>query len=179
MGRDEIRAHYAALVEGLAGTPVYGYTIPERTHNELEPTLVGQLVDDGLAGMKDSTQSMERHREYAKEARRAGEPFALFIGTAGLVLDALREGSAGAVLALANLHPELCAALIRAHREGDSEEADRLQGEVAARERELGRDALIAALKRGVAERLRERGARYGTAMCAPLGAGRRVAAHR
>ncbi len=36
-GGDQIRAHYAALVEGLEGTPVYGYTIPERTHNELDP----------------------------------------------------------------------------------------------------------------------------------------------
>jgi dihydrodipicolinate synthase/N-acetylneuraminate lyase len=179
VGSEDIRAHYAALVEGLDGTPVYGYTIPERTHNELEPALVGRLVDDGLAGMKDSTQSIERHREYAAEARRAGGSFALFMGTAGLVLDALREGSAGAVLALANLHPELCVGLVRAHREGDENEADRLQAEMAAREEELGRDALVPALKHGVGERLREHGARYGTAMRAPFGAGGRVAAHR
>jgi 4-hydroxy-tetrahydrodipicolinate synthase len=178
VGRDEIRAHYATLVEGLAVTPVFGYTIPERTHNELEPALVGRLAEDGLAGMKDSTQSIERHREYAAEARRAGESFALFMGTAGLVLDALREGSAGAVLALANLQPELCVALMRAHREGDGDEAERLQGEMAAREGELGRDALIPALKRGVSERLRERGVPYGTTMRAPLGAGGRVPAH-
>jgi 4-hydroxy-tetrahydrodipicolinate synthase len=173
VGSDEIRAHYAALVEGLDGTPVYGYTIPERTHNELEPALVGQLIHDGLAGMKDSTQSLERHREYAAEARKAGESFALLMGTAGLVLEALREGSAGTVLALANLHPELCVALTRAYREDQQAEAERLQGEVAALERKLGRDALILALKRGVSERLREHGTRYGATMRAPLGGAR------
>jgi 4-hydroxy-tetrahydrodipicolinate synthase len=167
-GSEDIRAHYAALVEELAGTPVFGYTIPERTHNELEPALVGRLSEDGLAGMKDSTQSIERHREYAAEARQAGESFALFMGTAGLVLDALREGSAGAVLALANLHPELCVALVRAYGAGDADEAERLQADVTARERELGPDALIPALKRAVSERLRERGVRYGTATRAP-----------
>jgi dihydrodipicolinate synthase/N-acetylneuraminate lyase len=179
VGSDEIRAHYAALVEGLEGTPVYGYTIPDRTHNELEPALVRRLVEDGLAGMKDSTQSIERHREYAAEARGAGESFALFMGTAGLVLDALREGSAGAVLALANLHPEPCVALMRAHREGDKSEAARLQQEMATLEHELGRDALIPALKRGVAERLQERGARYATSMRAPFGAAGRLLARR
>jgi dihydrodipicolinate synthase/N-acetylneuraminate lyase len=38
-GDDEIRAHYAALIEG-AGAPVYAYTIPSHTHRELEPALL-------------------------------------------------------------------------------------------------------------------------------------------
>ena len=64
--------------------------------------------------------------------RTAGAPFALFTGTAGLMCEALREGSAGAVLALANLHPEPCAALARAIRDRREEDAGRLQAELAA-----------------------------------------------
>jgi dihydrodipicolinate synthase/N-acetylneuraminate lyase len=171
-GGGEIRAHYAALVDGLGDTPVYGYTIPERTHNELDPALLGALISDGLAGLKDSTKSIERHREYAAAARATGERFDLLMGSASLVLDAVREGAAGAVLALANSHPELCAALARACREGREDEAERLQREVAAVEEETQRDGAIPGLKRRVAARLRERSAvAYGTELRAPLGA--------
>jgi dihydrodipicolinate synthase/N-acetylneuraminate lyase len=169
---DQIRAHYAALVEGLEGTPVYGYTIPERTHNELEPGLLGALIGDGLAGLKDSTKSIERHREYAAAARDAGRPFNLFVGTGSLVLEAVEAGAAGTVLAVANSHPELCVGLVRACREGRRDDAERLQAELAEAEREIQRDGgAIPGLKRRVAERLRERGgARYGTELRAPFG---------
>jgi 4-hydroxy-tetrahydrodipicolinate synthase len=175
---DQIRAHYAALVQGLDGVPVYGYTIPERTHNELEPALLGDLIADGLAGLKDSTKSIERHREYAAAARDAGDRFGLFMGSPSLVLEAVREGAAGAVLAVANSHPELSADLMRACREGRWDDAERLQAELAAVDREIQRDGAIPGLKRRVAERLRERsGAAYGTELRAPLGtAGRRTA---
>lgn len=177
-GGDQIRAHYAALVEGLAGTPVYAYTIPERTHNELEPALLGDLIADGLAGLKDSTKSIERHRGYAAAVSEAGRPFELLTGSAPLVLEAVRTGAAGAVLAVANAHPELCADLVRACQEGREEDAERLQDELAAAEREILRDGAIPGLKRRVAERLRERaGAAYPTELRAPLGAaGRRGA---
>jgi dihydrodipicolinate synthase/N-acetylneuraminate lyase len=174
---DQIRRHYAALVAELTGTPVYGYTIPERTHNELDPGLLGALIADGLAGLKDSTKSIGRHREYAAAARDAGGPFELLMGSASLVLEAVRAGAAGAVLAVANTHPELCVDLMRACREGRSDDAERLQAELAAVEGEINRDGTIPGLKRRVADRLRERGAAsYGTDLRAPLGpAGRRT----
>jgi 4-hydroxy-tetrahydrodipicolinate synthase len=175
---EQIRAHYAALVEGVAGTPVYGYTIPERTHNELHPGLLGALIADGLAGLKDSTKSIERHREYDAAARDAGGRFELFMGSAPLVLEAVRAGAAGAVLAVANSHPDLCADLARACREGRDGDAERLQAELAAVEEGINREGTIPGLKRRAAERLRERGAAsYGTELRAPLGAaGRRTA---
>jgi dihydrodipicolinate synthase/N-acetylneuraminate lyase len=176
---DQVRAHYGALVDGV-DAPVLGYTIPSHTHRELEPGLLERLVADGLAGLKDSAKSIERHREYAAVARAAEGPFALYDGSAPLVLDALREGSAGAVLAIANLHPELCAALVRAHAEGRPDEAQRLQAELTECEHEvLGADVL-GALKRGVAERLAARGAPpYGTTLRSPLGAAGLVPAAR
>jgi dihydrodipicolinate synthase/N-acetylneuraminate lyase len=179
-GGDQIRAHYAALVEGLDGTPVYAYTIPERTHNELEPSLLGALIADGLAGLKDSTKSIDRHREYAAAVRNTGRPFGLFMGSASLVLEAVRAGAAGGVLAVANGHPELCVDLVRACREGREEDAERLQDELAAVEREIQRDGAIPGLKRRVAERLREReAASYGIELRAPLGTAGRLTALR
>jgi 4-hydroxy-tetrahydrodipicolinate synthase len=172
VGGDQIRAHYAALVEGLDGTPVYGYTIPERTHNELAPSLIGALIEDGLAGLKDSTKSIERHRAYAAAARgAAGDGFELFMGSASLVLEAVRAGAAGAVLAVANVWPELCVELVAACREGRDDDAERLQAELAAAEREILRHGAIPGLKRRLAERFRDRGAAaYPTGLRAPLG---------
>jgi 4-hydroxy-tetrahydrodipicolinate synthase len=177
---DQIRAHYAALVEGLAGTPVYGYTIPERTGNELNPALLGALIADGLAGLKDSTKSIERHREYAAAVREAGGGgFDLFMGSASLVLEAFRAGAAGAVLAIANVWPELCVELARAQREDREDDAERLQQELAAVEAEVHRDGTIPGLKRRTGERLRELGVSYGAELRAPLGRAGRVVAQR
>jgi 4-hydroxy-tetrahydrodipicolinate synthase len=173
---DQIRAHFASLVDAV-DAPVYAYTIPSFTHNELEPALLEHLHADGVAGLKDSTKSIERHREYAAVARSLGDSFALYDGSAPLVLDALREGSAGAVLAVANLRPELPVALLEAWRGGDEREAERLQEEMTAVESDLERSGpVLAELKRAVSERLRERGVAYNPDLRGPLGSGGRVA---
>ena len=170
---DQIRSHYATLAEGL-DAPLYAYTIPTNTHNELEPALLEQLAGDGVVGLKDSTKSLERHREYAAVARGLGDSFALYDGSASLVLDSLREGSAGAVLALANLRPELCTALLKAWGEGDEQEAQRVQDEMTAAEGALddGSAPMLTNLKRAVADRMRDRGVAYGPELRGPLGSG-------
>jgi dihydrodipicolinate synthase/N-acetylneuraminate lyase len=175
---DHVRAHYGALIDGVVA-PVYAYTIPSHTHRELEPALLERLIGDGLAGLKDSTKSPERHREYAVAVRAAGAPFALYTGTAELMGDALRDGSAGVVLALANLHPEACVALARAMPDGDDEAAERRQAEVAAHDAQVRAAGGIPALKRAVAERLAARGASYSADTRAPLGLAAAAAAAR
>jgi dihydrodipicolinate synthase/N-acetylneuraminate lyase len=143
---------------------VYGYTIAERTRNELDPGLLGALIADGLAGLKDSTKSIERHREYAA-ARDAGPRFDLFMGSTSLVLEAVRAGAAGGRVAVANSHPELCADLMRACREGSEDDAERLQADLAAVEEEVGRDGThlwAEALRRGSPARARRRLLRRG-----------------
>jgi 4-hydroxy-tetrahydrodipicolinate synthase len=150
---DHVRAHYGALTDGV-DAPVFAYTIPSHTNRELAPELLERLIGDGLAGLKDSTKSSERHREYTVAARTAGAPFALFTGTAGLMCEALREGSAGAVLALANLLPAPCAALARAIRDRRDEDVEGLQGELAAGDAQIRAAGGIPALKAAVAERI-------------------------
>jgi dihydrodipicolinate synthase/N-acetylneuraminate lyase len=165
---DQIRGHYGALMDAL-DAPVFAYTIPSHTHRELEPHLLEQLIRDGLAGAKDSTKSPERHREYQAAVESAGAPFALFTGTSTLVLEAVRGGSAGAVLALANLRAEECVALARAIRDGRDDEAERVQDELAAFDTLLKEAGPIPTLKTGVADRLAQRGTAYGAAVRGPL----------
>src|SRR3954470_9101430 len=83
---DHVPSRYDTPIGGGAA-PVYAYTIPSHTHRERAPELLERLIGDGLAGLKDSTKSLERHREYADAMRRTGAPFALMTGSASLVLD--------------------------------------------------------------------------------------------
>jgi 4-hydroxy-tetrahydrodipicolinate synthase len=102
---DELLAHYRALLGAAGDTAVYAYTIPERTGNELAPDLVRTLGREGLHGVKDSTKSFERHLEYLE----CGVD--VLIGTDAFVRDAFAAGAAGCVSALANVRPDLLAAL--------------------------------------------------------------------
>jgi dihydrodipicolinate synthase/N-acetylneuraminate lyase len=113
----EVVEHYRRLLAAANGSPVYAYTIPARTGNELSVAAVRTLSADGLRGVKDSTKSWERHLEYLQTGLE------VLTGTDAFVVESLRAGSAGCVSALANARPDL---LCRAR---DSED---VQDEISA-----------------------------------------------
>jgi 4-hydroxy-tetrahydrodipicolinate synthase len=161
----QVVRHFRALLAAAGDTPLLAYTFPARTGNELSDEALATLAGDGLAGLKDSTGSPERHERYLA----AAPDLEIFVGSPSLLLGALRAGSRGSVAALANLRPDLIVALAHAWRDGDDAEAERLQAEVAELEREMTTGPPLAALKRAVAEAMAERGARYPAAPRSPL----------
>jgi 4-hydroxy-tetrahydrodipicolinate synthase len=165
-GDREIVAHYRALLRAAGDTPLFAYTFPARTGNDLSPEAFGALVSDGLAGLKDSSSDDALHEAYLAAAPDA----AVFVGSPSHLLHALRAGSRGGVAALANLRPELVLGIAAAWRDGDDEAAERVQEEVRAAERELAREPALVALKRGVSELMAGRGERYPAALRSPLG---------
>ena len=156
---ERLRAHFLELVDAVAPRRLLAYAIPERTVNDLSPDLVERLAGSGLAGLKDSTKSLERHEEYLAVARRHSG-FRVYMGSDGLALDALERGASGLISAIANVRPELVVAL-RDALGGDH--ARELQGELLAVRAEARG---IPALKRLVAERLEG----YPIAARPPLG---------
>jgi 4-hydroxy-tetrahydrodipicolinate synthase len=150
---ERVLAHYRALLDATGETPALAYNIPARTGNDLAPETVRTLAADGLAGIKDSTKSLDRHREYL---RGAGPTFAVFMGSDGMVADALRAGAAGCISAVANVRPDLLVHLVQA----TDGEADALQAEITALRTDLAR------LKRAVSECV----AGYPAAVRPPLG---------
>jgi 4-hydroxy-tetrahydrodipicolinate synthase len=157
----QIVAHYRALIDVAGGVPAYAYTIPARTGNELSVEAARSLARDGLAGVKDSTKSFERHREYLETG------LAVLMGSDGMVAQALAAGAAGCVSAVANVRPDLLLRLKHAMVDGRNEEASAVQDEVSALRAELSQGGEpIAALKRAAAERL----AGYPSTVRAPLG---------
>ena len=166
LGDREIVAHFRALLRAAGDTPLLAYTFPARTGNELSADAFKALVGDGLAGLKDSTSDDDIHAGYLAAAPDAQ----IFVGSPSHLLTSLQGGSRGGVAALANLRPELVLALAEAWRDGRGDEAERLQEEVRAAERELAQEPPLVALKRGVSELMAERGARYPAALRSPLG---------
>ena len=173
---EQVLDHYRALMDELGPARVLAYSIPSHSNNVLAADGLRTLATEGLAGFKDSTMSAEQHDAYIGAMRAAGrEDFALFTGAGALLLRSLRAGSAGGVLGIANLRPELCAALRDAFLVGDDARAETLQGELAGAEAAA---AAFAVLKRETSERLRaEAGVAYDPELRAPFGrAGRPVA---
>lgn len=156
---EQIVRHFRTVIDG-AGVPVYAYTIPARTGNELSPAALAALAEDGLAGVKDSTKSFELHLDYLA----VGIP--VLMGSDGMVLDALRAGAGGMVSAIANVRPDLLVRLRDAVIAGRPEEAAAAQRAVSALREELQRGPQLVALKRLVGERVPG----YGPNVRAPLG---------
>jgi 4-hydroxy-tetrahydrodipicolinate synthase len=163
----QIVAHFRALIETAGETPLLAYTFPARTGNDLGADALVALAEHGLAGLKDSTGDAGRHAEYLA----AAPGIDIFVGSPSLLLRSLRSGSRGSVAALANLHPDLIVALARAFAEDRQDEAERLQDEIAALERELRAGPPLVRLKAAVADAMAERGARYRPTLRGPLGA--------
>jgi dihydrodipicolinate synthase/N-acetylneuraminate lyase len=158
---DGEREHYRQMIQAADRIPVLAYVIPSYAGNDLSPGLVAELAAAGLAGLKDSTKSRERHEAYVAVREVAGKPeFETFVGEDSLSLEAFRMGSSGAVPALANFRPELFAELTAAMTAGDDERADALQIQITET-RTATRGTGIATLKRSVVEMLGERGVTY------------------
>jgi dihydrodipicolinate synthase/N-acetylneuraminate lyase len=161
--------HYRALMAALGAERVLAYCIPSHSNNVLDADGLATLAREGLAGFKDSTLSASDHDAYVTALRGTGrDDFLLLVGLGALLADSIRAGSAGAVLGVANLHPELSVRLRDAVRDGRDEDTARLQEELA-HEEEVA--MAFPELKRLTAERLRaEAGIEYGPHMRAPLG---------
>jgi 4-hydroxy-tetrahydrodipicolinate synthase len=171
---EQVLDHYRTLMEALGAERVLAYCIPSHSSNELDADGLGTLAREGLAGFKDSTMDPDRHEAYAAAVRASGrDDFALLVGRAALLLQSLRAGSAGAVLGIANLRPDLACRLRDAVRDGRADEAEEVQAELARAE-EAAKPFPV--LKREVARRLRtEAGIEYGPDMRAPVGAAGRL----
>jgi 4-hydroxy-2-oxoglutarate aldolase len=127
MTPDALLKHFTAVADA-SPVPVLLYNLPGPTGITLNLPLVAQLSEHpNVAGMKETSPELERLGQFA--ALRP-EKFAVLCGWAPVVYPALVSGAAGAILAVANVMPDLCVALYeaaRAGRHGDDDEALALQ----------------------------------------------------
>ena len=165
-----LEVHYRELLRATNRHPLYAYVIPRRAGNDIAPDLARRLAEAGLAGIKDSTRSIDRHREYLKIASDLTTPFEVYMGTDGLALEALQGGSTGIVSAIANLNPEVFLNLRSAALDGRSQAATSCQDEINRLRASLQQGDIIGNLKSGVRRRLEKSRLAYPSSLRLPLG---------
>lgn len=125
----EIYEHYRALLEAV-DLPVVLYSVPKFTGFSLEPAIISKLASEyeNVVGVKDSSGSIGIITEII---RLVGDEVSVLAGVADVILPTLMLGGRGAVIAVANVFPEICSALYKAFREGNCEEASKFQRRVS------------------------------------------------
>ncbi|MGZ5425310.1 MAG: dihydrodipicolinate synthase family protein [Candidatus Aminicenantales bacterium] len=124
MTREALRAHYLAVADA-SRYPVLVYNMPQNTGISLEPRLVIDLATHpNIAGLKESGGSLGFLAEVIREVPQG---FHYLLGSGSVVYPGLEMGACGAILAVANAAPEMCAELFRLFKAGQKDEARRLQ----------------------------------------------------
>jgi 4-hydroxy-2-oxoglutarate aldolase len=114
MTREALKAHYLAVADA-SRYPVLVYNMPANTGISLEPRLVIDLSSHpNIAGLKESGGSLAFVAEVVR-------------GSGSVVYPGLEMGACGAILAVANAVPEMCAELFRLFKAGEKDAARNLQ----------------------------------------------------
>ncbi|MGE5093345.1 MAG: dihydrodipicolinate synthase family protein [Bacillota bacterium] len=121
--------HYTAVADG-SPVPVVLYQVPPPFRSvDLDLPLIARLSrHPNIIGVKDSTGDLEALRELG---RSTADGFAVIVGTAAVLQDALEAGACAGILALAAIAPEECAAIHHLWQSGEREEAARIQAVAA------------------------------------------------
>lgn len=99
--------------------PLFLYNMPVMTKTVFEPETVRQLLDvPGIVGFKDSSRDIS-YFTTIRQITRQRPDWALLIGYEHMLVDALRGGGDGGVLAGANLFPRVLVDLYDAAVAGD------------------------------------------------------------
>jgi 4-hydroxy-2-oxoglutarate aldolase len=118
-----LERHLRAVADASPG-PILLYSVPQFTGVPLPLAVVASLAaHPGVAGIKDSSGDLENLKALARIRREHGDEFSVLVGNASLLAEGILAGATGAVLAVANVAPRLCAGIIEAARRGDGRSA--------------------------------------------------------
>lgn len=121
--------HYTAVAD-RSPVPVILYQIPPAFRSvDLDIPLIARLSQHpNIVGLKDSTGDLAALSEVR---RTAAEGFAVIVGTAAVLQDALDVGASAGILALAAVAPHECSEIYRLWKSGEGEAAARIQAVAA------------------------------------------------
>lgn len=119
---------YYTAVADESPVPVLLYSMPPLTGITIEPETVGRLSEHkNIIGVKDSSSDIA---SFSKTVDLCPPDFAVLTGNGTVLLDALRAGATGAILAVGCAVPEVCVEIFRAFNAGDEERARMLQSKL-------------------------------------------------
>lgn len=114
-----------------SGLPIAIYNIPQFTSTRIPVSVVADLSEHPLVvGIKDSSRDLDYLHEMLLAVRRDGpdgRDFRVYTGADSLLVASLLAGADGVVAASCNVVPRLVADACEAFRNGNTDEAMRLQ----------------------------------------------------
>jgi len=121
-------AHYHAIADG-SPVPVLLYNMPQATGVTLTPAIVQELASHpNIAGIKESSGDVAVVGELVARVPR---DFPVVVGAAASLYASLMVGATGAIVAIANVVPDLVVRLFDLARAGRHDEALALQRTLA------------------------------------------------
>jgi 4-hydroxy-2-oxoglutarate aldolase len=124
----ETLVSYYTRVADQAPIPVLLYSMPPLTGIKIEPETVARLSKhSNIIGVKDSSNDIDG---FSKTVSLTGSDFAVLTGNGTVLLDALRVGATGAILAVGCVAAEVCVEIFRAFNSGEDEQATLLQSKL-------------------------------------------------
>jgi 4-hydroxy-2-oxoglutarate aldolase len=124
MTHDALVAHYRAVADA-SPVPVLLYNFTNVTALNMAPETVAALsAHPNIIGIKDSNGDVG---QVAAVVARVPAAFTVLVGSAATLYPSLVVGAAGAIVAVANVVPEVCVALYDLVRAGRHDEARLLQ----------------------------------------------------
>jgi 4-hydroxy-2-oxoglutarate aldolase len=122
--QDTLINYYKAVADE-APVPVLLYSMPPLTGIKIEPETVARLSEHkNIIGVKDSSNDVVGFR---RTVELCPPDFAVMTGNGTVLLDALRAGATGGILAVGCVVPDVCVEIFRAFGAQDFARAERLQ----------------------------------------------------
>ena len=124
----ETLVSYYTAVADASPVPVLLYSMPPLTGIKIEPETVARLSEHpNITGVKDSSNDVAG---FSNTVNLCSRDFTVLTGNGTVLLDALRAGATGAILAVGCAVPEVCVEIFRAFHAGEDEHASVLQSKL-------------------------------------------------
>ena len=119
---------YYTAVADASPVPVLLYSMPVLTGIKIEPETIAQLSQHAnIIGAKDSSNDVAG---FSQTVKLCPSDFAVMTGNGTVLLDALRAGATGGILAVGCAAPEVCVEILRSFKAGEEERAAVLQSKL-------------------------------------------------
>lgn len=120
--------NYYLTVADSVNIPVIIYNVPKFTNVNIHPSTVAELsVHKNIVGIKNSSVDVELTAKFISDTP---DDFHTFVGTGSVLLQGLKDGADGAILALANIAPTECISIQDLFHLRKLEEAEVLQKKI-------------------------------------------------
>jgi len=125
--QEALVSHYTAVADA-SRVPVLLYSMPALTGIKIEPETIARLSEHpNIIGVKDSSNDVAG---FTATVKLCAPEFSVLTGNGTVLLDTLRAGATGAILAVGCVVPRMCLEIFDAFHRSDDTRASLLQAKL-------------------------------------------------